>query len=40
MAIEMSVAQICKLYLNYLKVFVAVAAGADSHVLLPCFEFC
>ena len=33
-AVKMSVAQM-KLHLSY--VIVAVAAGADDHVLLPCF---
>ena len=39
-AVEMSVVQMWKLHLNYVKVSVAVAAGADNHVLLPCFECC
>ena len=33
-AVEMSVAQMLKLHLSYMKVSVAVAAGADDHVLL------
>ena len=35
-ALEMSVAQMLKLHLSYMKV--AVAAGADDHALLSCFE--
>ena len=34
-AVEMSGAQMVKLYLSYVKVFVGVATGADDHVLLP-----
>ena len=34
-AVEMSEAQMLKLHLNYVKVSVVVAAGADDHVLLP-----
>ena len=37
---EMSVAQMLKLHLSYVKVSVAVAAGADDHILLHCFECC
>ena len=37
-AVEMSMVQILKLHLIYMKV--AVAVGADDHVLLPCFECC
>ena len=37
---EMSVAQMLKLHLSYVKVSVAVAAGTDDHGLLPCFECC
>ena len=33
-AVEMSLAQI------FVKVSVAVAAGADDHILLPCFKCC
>ena len=40
LAVEMSVAQMLKLHLSYVKVSVAVAAGADDHVLLSCFECC
>ena len=39
-AVERSVAQMLKLHLNYVKVSVAVADGADNHILLPCFECC
>ena len=38
-AVEMSVAQMLKLHLSYVKVSVAVAAGAD-HIFLPCSECC
>ena len=38
MVAEMSVAQMLKLYLSYVKVSIAVTAGADDHVLLLCFE--
>ena len=38
--VEMSVAQMLKLHLSFVKVSVAVAPGADDHVLLPCFECC
>ena len=38
LAVEMSVAQMLKLHLSYMKVSVAVAAGPDDQVLLPCFE--
>ena len=37
---EMSVAQKLKFHLSFVKVSVAVAAGADDHILLPCFECC
>ena len=40
MSVEMSVAQILKMHLSYVKVSVTVVAGADEHVLLPCFEHC
>ena len=40
LAVEMSVAQMLKLHLNFVKVSVAVAAGADDCILLPCFECC
>ena len=40
MAVIMSVAQMLKLNLSFVKVSVAVAAGADDHVPLPCFECC
>ena len=39
-AFEMSVAQIWKLHLSYMKVSVAVAARPDDHIILPCFECC
>ena len=39
-AVEMSVAQMLKLFLSYMKVSVAVAAGHTDHILLPCFESC
>ena len=39
-AVNMSVAQMLKLHLSFMKVSVAVAAGADDHILLPCFECC
>ena len=35
-AVEMSVAQMLKLYLSFVKV----SAGADNLILLPCFECC
>ena len=38
MAVEMSVAQMLKLHLSYVKVSIAVAAGDDDQVLLSCFE--
>ena len=34
-AVEISVAQMLKLYLSFVKVSVAVA---DEYILLPCFE--
>ena len=37
-AVEMSVAQMLKLHLSYVKLSVAVVAGADNHILLSCFE--
>ena len=37
-AVKMSVPQMLKLHLSYMKVSVAVAAGLDDHILLPCFE--
>ena len=37
-AVEISVAQMLKLHLSFIKVSLAVAAGADDHILLPCFE--
>ena len=40
MVVEMSVAQMLKLHLSFVKVSVAVAAGADDNVLLPCFKCC
>ena len=40
MAVEVSVAQMLNLHLSYMKVSVAVAAGANDHVLLPWFECC
>ena len=39
MAVEMSMAQMLKLHLSFVKVSVAVVAGADDHVL-PWFECC
>ena len=39
-AAEISMAQMLKLHLSFVKVSVAVAAGADNHVLLPRFEYC
>ena len=39
-AVEMSVPQTLKLHLSYVKVLVAVVAGADDNILWPCFEFC
>ena len=38
--VEMSVTQMLKLHLGYVKVSVAVAAGADDHIILLCFECC
>ena len=38
MAVEMSAAQMLNLHLSFVTVSVAVAAGADNHILLPCFE--
>ena len=35
--VKMSVAQMLKLHLSFMKVYVA---GAGDHVLLPCFECC
>ena len=35
-----AVAKMLKLHLNFMKVSVAVAAGADDSVLLHCFECC
>ena len=40
MVVEMFVAQMLKLHLSFVKVCVAVAAGADHHILPPCFECC
>ena len=39
-AVEISVAQILKLHLSFVKVSVAVADGADDRVLLQDFESC
>ena len=39
-AVEMAVALMLKLHLSYMKVSVALATGADNHVLLPSFECC
>ena len=39
-AVEMSVAQMLKLHLSFMKASVALAAGADDHIHLPCFECC
>ena len=36
--VEMSVAQMLKLHSSYMKVSVGMAAGADDHILLSCFE--
>ena len=38
MTAEMSVAEMLKLHLSYVKVSVAQAAGAEDHILLPCFK--
>ena len=40
MAVEMSMTQMLKLQLSFVKVSVAVTAGADDSVILLCFEFC
>ena len=40
MAVEMSVAQMLKLHLSFVKVSVAVVAGADGLIPLPCFGCC
>ena len=40
MSVEMSVAQMLKMHLSFMKVYVAVAAGADNHTLRPYFECC
>ena len=37
-AVELSMAQLLKLNLSFEQVSVAVAAGADDHVLWPYFE--
>ena len=39
-AVEMSVAQMLTLHLNFVKVPVAVASGADSFFHLPCSGCC
>ena len=39
-AVEMSVAQMLKLYLNFMKVSAIVAARADDHIPPLCFECC
>ena len=39
-AVEMPVAQMLKLHLSLVKVSVAVVAGADDHILQPCFGCC
>ena len=39
-AVKMSVAQMLKLHLSLVEVSVTLAAGADDHILLPCFECC
>ena len=36
-AVEMSLAQMLKLHLSFLKMSVGMAAGADDHILLPYF---
>ena len=38
-AVEISVVQMLKLHLSFMKVS-AVAAGTDDRILLPCFERC
>ena len=38
MVVGMSVAQMLKLHLSFVKVFFDVAASADGPILLPCFE--
>ena len=40
MAVEMSLAQMLKFHLSFVKVSVAVAARADDQVLLLCFVCC
>ena len=40
MAVEISVVQMLKLHLSFVKVSVAGAAGADDHTLLACLECC
>ena len=39
-AVKMSVAQMLKLQLSFVKVSVAVVAGADGLIPLPCFDCC
>ena len=39
-AVEMSVAQMLKLHLSFIKVSVAVVVGADDRIFLSCFECC
>ena len=39
-AVEMSVAQMLKLHLSFVKVSVVVVAGADDRILLQNFECC
>ena len=36
-AVEMSLVQMLKLHLSFLKMSVGMAAGADNHILLPYF---
>ena len=39
-AVEMSVAQMLKLHLSFVKAFVSVVTEGDNHILLPCCESC
>ena len=39
-AVEMSVTQMLKPQLSYMKVSVTVPSGAADHILLSCFECC
>ena len=40
LTVEMYVEQMLKLHLSFVKVSVAVVAGADDRILLPCFKCC